>query len=323
MIALWILTILASPAELDAALARAGGRPVILYVGAEWCSPCNDLRAEVLEGPETVAQLGATVVHVDFDTPEGQAVTERYAIIDLPTSVIVDPKGRELSRVAGYPGRTEYLEAVRDALRERSSLDAARAGTGEAARLDVAEALLVRGNEAEAAPLFSAYFDRSDDLGARATRVWGRYLLRVRKRAVEAEAHFRAAAERFRGLPAEGSFIYWAARACDAQGKRDEAVALFDAWGARAPASQDPALEKADFLVQVGAEAGVCEQAIRAAEPGGKELGWLAYLLAQVRLKQGDCGGARAAVKRARELEPGPAIYRNFEGRLAKECASP
>lgn len=262
---------------------------------------------------------------VDFETPKGQAVTERYTVIDLPTTLILDAKGTELSRVAGYPGRTEYTEAVRDALRGGSSLEAAqraaaKADPGDPAQLDLAEALLVRGRVDRARAIFAAFMTRTDEHGVRAARVWGRYLLRVKKRGAEAEAHFLAAAERLRGLPGEGGFVFWAARACDAQGKRDEALALFDAWGRRAPGSPDPALYKADFMVQVGCDPAASERAIRAAEPGGKELGWLAYLLAQVRQKQGDCAGARAAVVRARKLEPAPAIYRVFEERLAKAC---
>lgn len=312
--------------DLDAALKGAGSRPVLLVVEADWCAPCNELQLGVFLGEDGPALLADAVgVIVDFETPAGRAVTERYNVIDLPTTLVLDPKGAELSRIAGYPGHREYVEAVRDALRGGSSLEAAQARAAKAApddpaQLDLAEALLARGRADEARAILAAFMERTDAHGVRATRVWGRWLLRVQRRAADAEAHFRAAVERLRGKPGEGGFVFWAAKAAAAQGKRDEALALFDAWAARAPGAPDPALFKADFMVHEGYDPVACDRAIRAAERGGKERAWLAWLLAQVRQRQGDCAGARAALEKARELEPGVAIYTAGTIRLEEAC---
>jgi len=111
---------------LDELQNRADSDAVLLVeVSADWCLPCNQLAAEVLDTPESFVVVGGNLaVRVDFESDEGQAIKRRFGVLGLPTLLVVHRDGYELVRVEGYPGRGEWVEAVRDTRAGRAGIDA-------------------------------------------------------------------------------------------------------------------------------------------------------------------------------------------------------
>lgn len=94
----------AGDAEVDAAFARARAehKPVLLYWGAKWCPPCNQLQATVFNRQDFIERTrGLVPVYVDGDKPGAQKLGSRFAVRGYPTLVLFDAQGRELTRVPG------------------------------------------------------------------------------------------------------------------------------------------------------------------------------------------------------------------------------
>jgi len=111
---------------------------VILDFSAVWCPPCNLLAAEVLHAPDSAELLdGFQLAVLDVDHPSSWTLKDRYDVGGYPTVVVVDPEGKELDRVVGYPGREDFLSFLANVTSEKtdySKIDPSTLEPDEAAR---------------------------------------------------------------------------------------------------------------------------------------------------------------------------------------------
>ncbi len=327
--------------RLQAAHAADGSDGVLLVeVSADWCLPCNQLAAEVLDTPAGNEVVGKDLaIRVDFEGDEGQAIKRRFGVLGLPTLLVVHRDGYELGRVEGYPGRAEWVDAVHDARAGRAGIDelakaARRAPRDKGVALELAQARLVRGDITAAlkvldkliagAPLPARRkppkndaqkqeFELTTTAAAYAARIKGRWLLRVREDGEKALVHFAAMAERFAGTPHRASFIYWQANALEHLKRRDEAVALFVRWRAE-PGEGDNALAyQADFMVHHGYPGAIeVARELLGKTPSASSH----YLVSRSLQRAGDLAAAREHAALAVGIEPETALYKNHHRQL-------
>lgn len=109
----------ASDAEIDAAFARAAAlkKPVLLYWGASWCPPCNQLKA-TLFNRQDFANLarGFVAVHVDGDRPGAQRVSTRFKVSGYPTVVLFTPDRQEITRLPGEVDAPQVMAVLQSGL---------------------------------------------------------------------------------------------------------------------------------------------------------------------------------------------------------------
>lgn len=190
-------------ASFDALLgsARRDGKPVVVEFFADWCGPCRMVEQHLLPAAEVKQALeGYHFGRLDVETGSGLDLERRYSVHALPTFLVVDPDGREVSRYEGAPPSPAVFRGWLEAQAPRAAgVEHTLAGVARhpddpdvllaagdrlirAGRIDEGEKLLAR---AEAA-------DKDNAGGVAARAGWLRGLSVARRAALAARRDFLA-----------------------------------------------------------------------------------------------------------------------------------
>lgn len=89
-----------------------GARATLVQFSSAFCAPCRATRVLLAKVAEDVDG----VAHYDLDAEAHLDLVRELGILRTPTTLVLDPSGRETARAGGVPRREQVLAAVASAV---------------------------------------------------------------------------------------------------------------------------------------------------------------------------------------------------------------
>ncbi|WP_345991559.1 protein-disulfide reductase DsbD [Sulfurimonas sp. HSL-1716] len=101
--------------ELDAALAQAKGKKVVLDFAASWCTACKELDETTFKDKDVIDKMKEFVLiraDISANTDKQKAVSKKYGVFGPPVIVFMDENGTVLEdkTITGYKEAKEFLK---------------------------------------------------------------------------------------------------------------------------------------------------------------------------------------------------------------------
>ena len=169
--------------QLDDAIesAKANNQLILVDLYAEWCGWCKRLEREVYSTDEFKSfAKDLVLLHVDTeDGGEGARLKERYNVISLPTTLILDHNMIKVGEVQGFATSVSYIRKIEHRIASYRELEQGferfSDSTDPRALTTLASEFHQRGDGARAAALYRQLLT-VENLGIQET-TWARYQL--------------------------------------------------------------------------------------------------------------------------------------------------
>jgi thiol:disulfide interchange protein DsbD len=109
-----------SSAELDARIAQAQGKTVMLDFYADWCVSCKEMERFTFSDPAVLAKLKNTVLlqaDVTANNEDDKALLQRFQLFGPPATLFFNAQGKEQAdfRITGYQDAPQFLQSLKSA----------------------------------------------------------------------------------------------------------------------------------------------------------------------------------------------------------------
>jgi thiol:disulfide interchange protein DsbD len=109
-----------SSADLDARIAQAKGKIVMLDFYADWCVSCKEMDRLTFSDSSVQSKLKRAIVlqaDVTANDSEDKILLQRFQLFGPPATLFFDAQGKELTdfRVIGYQDATQFINSLQNA----------------------------------------------------------------------------------------------------------------------------------------------------------------------------------------------------------------
>jgi thiol-disulfide isomerase/thioredoxin len=87
---------------------QLGERATLLQFSSAFCAPCRATRRVL----EDVAGMVPGVAHLEVDAEHHLELVRRLGVLRTPTTLVLDARGREVSRAAGAPTKPAVVASL-------------------------------------------------------------------------------------------------------------------------------------------------------------------------------------------------------------------
>jgi thiol:disulfide interchange protein DsbD len=103
--------------EAGRAKATAENKPVLIDFGATWCAACKELEHETFPHAEVRSQAKRFVTirvdATDDEAPDTKRLQEKYKVVGLPTVIMLDSSGAEVTRFVEFVKPDRFVAAMK------------------------------------------------------------------------------------------------------------------------------------------------------------------------------------------------------------------
>ena len=95
--------------------AQEENKPLVAYLFTDWCTYCQQMERETFSDISLVKKIGKEYIWLKLNAEtnqDGQRLQKEFGISGYPTTFILDSKGQEIDRIAGFLPPQKFKETL-------------------------------------------------------------------------------------------------------------------------------------------------------------------------------------------------------------------